>query len=61
MAMQESTRDPDASSEPGGTAPDRRRPYRKPELTEYGPVANLTQFMVTGSKLDGSGMMMTCL
>lgn len=40
----------------------RRRPYRPPRLTEYGPVVKLTQ-MGTGSLADGMGafMMNACL
>jgi hypothetical protein len=45
------------------TRPDRRRPYRKPALTEYGTVAKLTQIMASGSRSDGFGGLMygTCL
>jgi hypothetical protein len=60
--MQEPTSDTRARSGPDALAPpDRRRPYHKPLLTEYGPVANLTQNMTTGSVTDGSGMRMMCL
>jgi hypothetical protein len=44
--------------------PDRRRPYRAPVLTEYGPVAKLTQMNFNGSLGDGGGgffRRMTCL
>ena len=45
------------------TAPDHRRPYKAPTLTEYGSVAKLTQNMAVGSRADGGGQFMygTCL
>lgn len=47
---------------PRAGSPSRRRPYRKPELAEYGSVAKLTQGTFTGGT-DAlmAGMMMACL
>lgn len=39
-----------------------RRPYEAPSLTEYGPIAKLTQMMVgTGADGGPSGNRMNCL
>jgi hypothetical protein len=39
-----------------------RRPYRAPSLTEYGPIAKLTQMMVgTGADGGPSGNRRMCL
>ena len=61
--MRDVKRDTSSKTEPDipTPLPRHRRPYQKPVLTEYGPVANLTQNMATGSVADGGGMMMNCL
>jgi hypothetical protein len=38
-----------------------KRPYRTPELTEYGSVAKLTQGAFTTQNECGGGMKMGCL
>ena len=57
------TRSRPGSDDQVRTAPDRRRPYKTPILTEYGSVAKLTQNMAVGSRADGGGQFMygTCL
>ena len=45
-------------------SPDRvesRKPYRTPELTEYGSVAKLTQGPLTNQSDGAGGFKMTCL
>ena len=48
----------------GETSAPKRRPYKAPALTEYGPVAKITEAMLIGSKSDGGPgllMMRQCL
>ncbi|MGH9313420.1 MAG: lasso RiPP family leader peptide-containing protein [Vicinamibacterales bacterium] len=57
MAQPDRPREADRSD---GIPPPGRRPYRKPELIEYGSVAKLTQSgSITGG--DSMGMTMACL
>jgi hypothetical protein len=59
-----SKRSPKSSSaEKAPSAVVRRRAYHAPKLTDYGPVAKLTQNNPTGSFADGMGrkMAMSCL
>lgn len=59
------TRERDSRDEKSSTEPrPRRRPWRAPKLTEYGPVAKLTQTGLGSISDGGMGSMMsqrTCL
>jgi hypothetical protein len=50
----------DEAARPG--APVRRRPYSRPQLTVYGPLAKLTRSATSGTgEVSPQGAMMMCL
>ncbi|HEX6975010.1 MAG TPA: hypothetical protein VF147_11440 [Vicinamibacterales bacterium] len=59
------SREPKSQSAPSSARVERghRRPYLKPELTAYGPLAKLTRGSQsgTGENTAQGGMMKTCL